>query len=188
MIRGLNQTGQFEEEFDARILSMRNSLSCAYLFSMKNSNFRIVPIRTEIAEAARRAASKGAPDHAIVTADCPDGYPCRHCLRWAQVGESMVLFPFAAIAPGKPYSESGPIFVHAEPCEQYATTDVFPPEFREGRVVRAYNSQDRLIDAEVPGEDGPEAVIARFLQKPETAFIHVRSVTRGCYTMEVQRQ
>jgi hypothetical protein len=154
---------------------------------MKNSNFRIVPIRPEIAEAARRQAEAGEADHAVITADSPNGYPCRHCLRWAQPGEQLILFSFAAIAPGRPYSESGPIFVHAEPCERYAATHEYPPEFREGRVVRAYNSQRDLIAAEVANGEGPEAVIERFLEKPETAFVHVRSVSHGCYTMEVAR-
>jgi hypothetical protein len=154
---------------------------------MKTSSFRIVPLRTEIAEAARREAEAGAPDHVFVTADSPNGYPCRHCLRWAQPGERMILFPFAAIAPGRPYSESGPIFVHAEPCERYATTRKFPPEFRKNRVLRAYNSHRALIAAEVANGDGLEAVIERFLQEPETAFIHVRSVSHGCYTLEVER-
>jgi len=154
---------------------------------MKSSSFRIVPIRTDIAEAARREAEAGAPDHVLVTADSPRGYPCRHCLRWASPGEAMVLFPFAAIAPGRPYSETGPIFVHAEPCERYAATHEFPSEFRKGRVVRAYNSQHDLIAADVANGEGPEAVIERFLQKPETAFVHVRSASHGCYTMEVKR-
>src|SRR6476620_5113702 len=125
---------------------------------MKTSSFRIVPIRTEIAEAARREAEAGAPDHAFVTADSPNGYPWRHCLRWAQSGERMILFPFAAIAPGHPYSESGPIFVHAEPCERYAATREFPQAFRKGRVVRAYNSQHAIIAAEVAKGEEPEAV------------------------------
>jgi hypothetical protein len=154
---------------------------------MKTSRFRIVPIRTEIAEAARREAEAGAPDHVFVTADSPGGFPCRHCLRWAQPGERMILFSFAAIAPGRPYSESGPIFVHAEPCERYAKTNEFPSEFREGRVLRAYNSQHNMIAAEVANGEGPEAVIERFLQQPETAFVHVRSASHGCYTMEIER-
>jgi len=154
---------------------------------MTTSNFRIVPLRTEIAEAARTAAEVGAPDHAVVTADSPRGYPCRHCLRWAQPGERMILFPFAAIAPGRPYSESGPIFVHAEMCERYGATEEFPAAFREGRAIRAYNSRHDLIAAEVANGAGPEAVIERFLQKPETAFVHVRSVSHGCYTMEIER-
>ena len=154
---------------------------------MKTSSFRIVPLRTEIAEAARRKAEAGAPDHAVVTADSPEGYPCRHCLRWAQPGDRMILFPFAAIAPGRPYSESGPIFVHVEPCDRYATTHEYPPEFRSGRVLRAYNSQRDMIAAEIANGEEPEAVIERFLQKPETAFVHVRSASHGCYTMEVER-
>ena len=154
---------------------------------MKTSRFRIVPIPTEIAETARREAKAGAPDHVVVTADFPRGYPCRHCLRWAEPGERLILFPFAAIAAGRPYSESGPIFVHAEPCQRYAATDEFPQEFRKGRALRAYNSQRDMIAAEVADGEGPEAVIERFLQKPETAFVHVRSASHGCYTMEVER-
>ena len=154
---------------------------------MKTSIFRIIPLRTEVAEAARRAAAVGAPDHAVITADSPGGYPCRHCLTWAKRGEKMILFPFAAISPGHPYSESGPIFVHAEPCERYAAVDEFPAEFRNGRALRAYNSQQRIIAAEVVNGEGPEPVIERFFDKPETAFVHVRSATHGCFTLEVAR-
>ena len=155
---------------------------------MKTSTFRIVPLRTEIADAARSAAGQGAADHRVVTADSPRGYPCRHCLRWAQPGERMILFPFAAIPGGRPYSESGPIFVHAESCERYATTNEYPAAFREGRTIRAYNSDHAIIAAEVANGEGPEALIERFLQKPETAFVHVRSASHGCFTMEIERR
>jgi hypothetical protein len=154
---------------------------------MKTPNFRIVPLRTEVADAARATSKAGAPDHTVVTADSPQGYPCRHCLRWAEPGERMILFPFAAIAPGRPYSECGPIFVHADPCERYRAVSEFPVEFRKGRVVRAYNAQHDMIAAEVANGEGPEAVIERFLQKAETAFVHVRSAVHGCYTMEIER-
>jgi len=154
---------------------------------MKTSSFRIVPLRTEIADAARSAAGQGAADHRVVTADSPRGYPCRHCLRWAQPGERMILFPFAAIPSGRPYSESGPIFVHADACERYAATDEFPSEFRKERVLRAYNAAHDMIAAEVANGAGPEAVIERFLQRPETAFVHVRSASHGCFTMEIER-
>ena len=154
---------------------------------MTTPKFRVVPLETKIAEASRAAAEAGAPDHAVVTADSPRGYPCRHCLRWAQPGERMILFPFASVPPGRPYSESGPIFVHADACERYRATGEFPAEFREGRVIRAYNSQHDMIAAEVANGVGPEALIERFLQMPETSFIHIRSVSRGCYTMGIER-
>ena len=155
---------------------------------MTTPKFRIVPLQTKIAEAARMAAETGASDHAVVTADAPRAYPCRHCLRWAEPGERMVLFTFASVPPGHSYSETGPIFVHADPCERYRATDEYPADFREGRVVRAYNSQHDMIAAEVANGVGPEALIERFLQMPETAFIHVRSLSRGCYTMGIERQ
>ena len=154
---------------------------------MKTSNYRVVPLRTEVAEAARRAAMSGAPDHAIIIADSPQGYPCRHCLRWAQPGERVILFPFAAIPPGRPYSESGPIFVHAEPCERYAATREFPADFRQGRAFRAYNSKHDMIDATVVNDSQPEAVIEKLLRNPEIAFVDARSVTRGCYTFRIER-
>src|SRR5437762_784785 len=44
-----------------------------YGFVMKNSNFRIVPLATEVAASARRMAASGAPDHAMVVANSPDG-------------------------------------------------------------------------------------------------------------------
>ena len=154
---------------------------------MKTSSFHIVPLRTEIADEARRAAEAGAPDHAVVIADSRNGFPCRHCLRWAQLGERMILFPFDAIPSGHPYSETGPIVVHAEPCERYRETTTFPAVFRRGRVLRAYSSEHHMIDAAVVNGDEPEAVIEKLLKNPETDFIHVRSAARGCYTMGIER-
>ena len=99
----------------------------------------------------------------------------------------MILFPYASIPAGHPYSESGPIFVHAEPCERYGATDEFPADFRKGRVMRAYNVNYDMIDAEVVNGSAPEAIIEKLLQKPETAFVDARSVTHGCYTFRIQR-
>lgn len=99
----------------------------------------------------------------------------------------MILFPFASIAPGRPYAESGPIFVHQQPCERYAATQQYPMAFRGSRVLRAYDAEQNMIDARVLNGEAPEGVIAELLQNPETAFLHVRSVSRGCYTMEIER-
>jgi hypothetical protein len=154
---------------------------------MKTSNFRIVPLATEIAEEARSLAAGGAADHAIITADSPRSYPCRHCLRWVQPGERVILFPYASVSAGHPYSETGPIFVHAGSCERYGTTDEYPADFREGRVFRAYDANHNMIDAEVATGSEPQAVIEKLLKNPETVFVHARSVTRGCYTFGVER-
>jgi hypothetical protein len=155
---------------------------------MRKPTFRIVPLPTGVADAARRAAASGMPDHAIVVADSPEGYPCRHCLRFAKPGDRVILFPFASIPAGHPYCETGPIFVHEQSCERYPMTHQFPPDLRQGRVIRAYNSNYDMIDAEVVNGSEPEAVIEKLLEKPETAFVDVRSAARGCYTFRIQRQ
>lgn len=154
---------------------------------MKTSSYRVVPLPSEIVETARRAARAGARDHTIIPVDSPTGYPCRHCLQWAQPGEEVVLFPYASVPPGRPYAESGPIFVHAKACPRYAATDEFPENFRRHRVLRAYDTDDKMIDAVVVPDDQPEPVIEKLLQNSETAFLQARSVTRGCYTFRIER-
>ena len=154
---------------------------------MKASTFRILPLPTEIAEAARHAVKAGASDHAIVSADSPGSSPCQHCLRWAQPDERVILFPYAAIPSGHPYSETGPIFVHANECQRYSATNEYPADFRNGRVFRAYDSNYKIVDAEIVNGREPEVVIESLFQNPDTAFVDVRSVTHGCFTFRVQR-
>jgi hypothetical protein len=132
-------------------------------------------------------AKTGVSDHRIVTADSPNGYPCRHCLRWAKPGERMILFPFAAIPAGYPYSESGPIFVHEDRCERYEATSEYPAEFRAGRVFRAYDSNFDMIDAQPVNGSEPETIVEKLLQNPETTFVDARSADRGCYTFRMER-
>ena len=152
-----------------------------------SSAFRIAPLPTEVAEEARRVAESGAEDHAIIKVDSATGYPCRHCLRWAQPGERVILFPYASIPPGHPYSETGPIFVHAERCERYGATGEYPVDFRNARVFRAYDANYNMIDAEVANGNDQEAVIEKLLQNPKTEFVDARSVTRGCFTFRILR-
>ncbi|MGI9088294.1 MAG: DUF1203 domain-containing protein [Chthoniobacterales bacterium] len=154
---------------------------------MTNSIFRIVPLPTAVAEAARAQASAGASDHAFVEVDAPTGYPCRHCLQWAEPGERVILFPFSSIEPGHPYSESGPIFVHERDCRPYEETAEYPAQFRAGRVLRAYDAQQNIIDAVALNGDAPESVITRLFANSDTAFLQARSASRGCFTMRIER-
>jgi hypothetical protein len=154
---------------------------------MRTLKLRIVPLPTDIAEKARRTAESGAVDHPVIKVDSPAGYPCRHCLSWAKPGEHVILFPYASIPPGHPYSETGPIFVHAEPCKRYEATGEYPADFRNGRAFRAYDANYDMIDAEVASGNDLEAIIEKLFQNPNTEFVDARSVTRGCFTFRIQR-
>jgi Protein of unknown function (DUF1203) len=154
---------------------------------MKTPTFQIIALPTEVAERARRATEADATDHTLVLVDSPTDYPCRHCLRFAKPGERLILFPYAAIPAGRPYSETGPIFVHADACERYSATREYPHDLRKGRVFRAYNATYDMIDAEVANGSEPEAIVEKLLQNPKTQFVDARSVTRGCFTFRIQR-
>jgi hypothetical protein len=153
---------------------------------MTAPKFRIVALSTSVADSARKAAADDRPDHRIVVADSPNGFPCRHCLQWAKPGERLILFPYDAVPSGQPYCEIGPIFVHAESCARYHQ-QAYPSNFRQGRVFRAYNKTNDLIDARLPEGEEPEAVIEKLFRNPQTAFVHARSLTHGCYTFGVER-
>ena len=154
---------------------------------MKTSNYRVVPLPSEMAEAARRAANAGAQDHAVLTVASPNEAPCRHCLTWAKAGERVVLFPYTSIAQGWPYAETGPILVHLNPCERYRAIDKFPQDFCRGRALRAYDSAQNMIAGEVVNGTKPESTVEKLLENPETAFVQVRSADRGCYTFRIER-
>src|SRR5881398_274290 len=99
---------------------------------MKTSGFRIIPLPTEFADAARREVNMGAADHALITVDTRQSSPSGH-----------------------PYSETGPIFVHANECPRYSATNEYPADFREGRVFRAYDSKYNIIQAQVMNGSEP---------------------------------
>jgi hypothetical protein len=44
-----------------------------------------------------------------------------------------------------------------------------------------------MIDAIVVNGEEPESVIEKLLRNPETAFLQARSVSRGCFTMRIER-
>jgi Protein of unknown function (DUF1203) len=154
---------------------------------MTTANFRIVPLPGDLADEAREAVRRGAPNHALVEVDSPRSFPCRYCLTWAKPAERVVLFTYASIPPDRPYAETGPIVVHERRCESYDARNNYPPDLREGRVLRAYDSQSNMIDAAVANGEAPETIISKLFENPATDFLQVRSVTRGCFTFKIER-
>ncbi|MBA3385984.1 MAG: DUF1203 domain-containing protein [Chthoniobacterales bacterium] len=153
---------------------------------MTKNPFRVVALPTSLAETARRNAAAGARDHRTTTVESAQTAPCRHCLTWANPGERVILFPFQSISSARPYGESGPVFIHADGCEQYSAPNEFPAAFRSGRALRAYNEDDEIVAAQLAG-DAPEELASEMFEIPEVQFLHVRSACHGCYTFKLER-
>jgi hypothetical protein len=121
------------------------------------------------------------------------GEPCRDVLRRASAGEELILASFTPFSKSGPYKEYGPIFVLAHDGGESIRRDALPPAgsptdyLREQFVIRAYSSEEEIVDAVMVSASAIEETLDRFLQSPGTAFLHVRFPTYGCFAMRIDR-
>lgn len=119
-----------------------------------------------------------------------DGVPCRHCLRQVGAGERYLVLAYRPFPSLQPYAETGPIFLHAEPCERAADSEALPEILRGSRdfIVRGYGADDRIVygtGAVVPTPDIP-ARAADLLAREDVTYLHVRSARNNCYQCRVE--
>lgn len=73
-------------------------------------------------------------------------FPCRACLGQIKHGEPMLLLSYRPFRHLQPYAETGPIFIHAEPCEPQETAQVLPTMLDStDYMVRGYDAGDRIV-------------------------------------------
>jgi hypothetical protein len=124
-----------------------------------------------------------------LTAEDGEGAPCRVCLRYGRAGEPVILFSYKPFDAPALYQEVGPVFIHADRCPPYPSDAGVPEEFaNRPLIVRPYSADHRIADSQVftqPGE--VSSVAARLLENPEAAYLHVRSISRGCFLFRLER-
>lgn len=145
------------------------------------------PLPTEIAQRARRDLVDEFGHNLAVQPG--ERAPCRHCLRITQPHEPLVLLSYRPFSRDfGPYSESGPIFVHADNCERYERTDTFPPDFQtRALVLRAYNAFHEIADSVVAQAGQAETSALKLFENPDIRYIHARNVSYGCYNFAIER-
>ncbi len=89
------------------------------------------------------------------------------------------------------YAETGPIFLHAEPCQRHGEVAEVPALFlsRAQALIRGYGADDRIVYG--TGQVVPSAEIAAvaqdLLERPEVAYLHLRSASNNCYQCRIER-
>jgi Protein of unknown function (DUF1203) len=145
--------------------------------------FLLTPIRPEVADRLR--AMPGAP---VYVAEEHPRYPCRQCLRDAEVGEELVLVSHDPFTAESPYRSASPIFLHCEPCAPPSDVRTIPEQLtRRLLSARAFDRNTMMIDAEImPGAE-LAATLERFFADETTDHVHVHNATRGCWAVRVDR-
>lgn len=116
--------------------------------------------------------------------------PCRHCLKLVDEGDEYLIVAHRPFSNLQPYSETGPIFLHADFCER-AAADAKLPDMLDSPayLVRGYDAGERIIYG--TGKVVPTADISTYagalLKDDKVEFVHVRSAENNCFQCRVER-
>jgi Protein of unknown function (DUF1203) len=142
------------------------------------------PLAAEV-RATLRAPGYGHPAHREVA----KGYgPCRQCLRTFAIGEEeRILFTYQPFREPGSLPAPGPVFIHAEACEQYDGSTL-PPDFRNLPLVfEGYRNGGRLVAQERVGTDAPDALLNAMFEREGADYVHIRNGEAGCFMARVER-
>ena len=121
------------------------------------------------------------------------GEPCRDVLRRAKPGERLILASFTPFTKPGPYKEYGPIFILADRSDERVELNALPRAGEEANylrqqfVIRAYSADEEIRNASMVNAPDLATTVQRFFATPETAFLHVRFPTYGCFACRIDR-
>ncbi|WP_137156149.1 DUF1203 domain-containing protein [Rhizobium sp. FKL33] len=132
----------------------------------------------------------GMPPETIVSTGA--GHPCRHCLNNIDEGELLQVFAYRPFRELQPYAETGPIFLHKQPCARYQATEILPPVLEASRdfIVRGYGADERIVygTGAVTLKEDIVAYAESLFARPDIAYVHVRSARNNCFQCRIDRK
>ncbi len=132
------------------------------------------------------ADSLRAAGGSIYVAD-DSGYPCRQCLRDAEIGDELILVSYDPFTGSSPYRSASPIFLHRSPCTPCETSEVPHQLARRTLSVRAFDTAEMMVDAALIDGSDLSGTIQRLFGYAEVDHLHVHNEPRGCWAARVDR-
>ena len=152
---------------------------------MSSHPFTIVGIDPVVADSLRAVGGE------VYVADAKPSYPCRQCLRDAEIGEELILVsydPFEASGTASPYRSASPIFLHREACTPYSPERELPEQLTCRTLsVRAFDADEMMVDAAIIQGTALGDTLDGLLANSEVHHVHVHNASRGCFAALVQR-
>lgn len=145
------------------------------------SSYILHPLTTD---GAARLRARGGERY---IADDKPGFPCRACLRDAEIGEELILVSHDPFDTDSPYRSASPIFLHAEPCSPVDDADL-PDQLTVRQLsVRAFDDNAMMLDAAVIDGTNLDGMIDAMFADPSNTHLHVHFAQRGCFATRVTR-
>lgn len=127
--------------------------------------------------AAERAISDG------------EGNPCRCCLKHIPKGADMLIAAYRPFGALQPYAETGPIFLCADACQNMAAA--FPEVLASSPdyLLKGYSPDERIVygTGQITPSEQIEDYAANLLERPDVAFVDVRSARNNCWQVRITR-
>ena len=108
---------------------------------------KFVPMDTATAEHLRSGApdaNGNPPEHKISNGI---GVPCRCCMKLVGKGEPYLVAAWRPFTKTHAYAETGPVFLHAEPCSADPVAQGKLPAFLQSPdyILRGYDADERIV-------------------------------------------
>jgi hypothetical protein len=133
--------------------------------------YRVVPMAAEVADQVRksmRAPGYGFPAQRELAAGRA---PCRQCLKLIRPQEEeLILFTYNAFHGQDVPPMPGPVYIHADECEEYSGAELIAEEYRGQPLTRS----------------GEAKAITQSLEQSRVEYVHVRSTSAECYLFRVE--
>ena len=152
--------------------------------------FEIVPLPASVAERVRRSRRDDHGNTQLETtiASTNPGYPCRVCLRDAEIGESLLLFSYSAFKRPHPSWSVGPVFIHANDCAPSSDRREVPLQLRIRLLaLRSYDDADQMVGCDLVEGAQLEELVERLFEDPLAQYIHVHNARAGCFACRIDR-
>jgi len=132
------------------------------------------------------ALAKSGVERMIV--DNKPGYPCRVSLQDADIGETVLLMNYEHQPALSPYRSSHAIFVREWAGQTKPGRNEVPEMLRHRMIsVRAFDSSEMMVDADIVDGRQLELMIDRMLAIESVSYLHLHNAKRGCYAARVEQ-
>jgi hypothetical protein len=124
----------------------------------------------------------------VRVADEHPGWPCRQCLRDAEVGDELVLVSYDPFDIDSPYRCASPIFLHRHDCRDRVDTAPVPDQLARRRLsVRTFDAEAMMVDGRVIEGSDLADILAELLAAPAADRVHIHNAGPGCFAAVAHR-